>query len=316
MDALRSKIDELFQMVDMRFSQAQLQTPTHWDYVASQVPSTTAKNVYPWMSKLPAFQLWTGDNKVSNVKSRDYTLINKTYRMGFDISKDDLVDDTIGLFGDVVADAGRSRAEFPDQNVFATLEAGTANVCWDGQFFYDTDHPVDIDNASKGQYANLLIGAGYDWSIDPVGAFRQVRTAMMKFQRDDGTRVGLVPNILIGGPDMEGPILKAIEANFVTDIVKNAGTPVAAAGVTNVFVGKAIGIITPWIQSSTRVHALCTTRGMKPLLYQLREDEGLIASVDPTSLNVFKQRKFEWGHFVRAAFGYGLPQFAICSGAS
>jgi phage major head subunit gpT-like protein len=139
---------------------------------------------------------------------------------------------------------------------------------------------------------------------------------MMKFKRDDGTRVGAVPNVLIGGPDMEGPILKAIEATFVTDIVKNAGTPVAAAGVTNVFVGKAIGIVTPWLTSTTRVHALCTTRGLKPLLYQLREDEGLIASVDPSSPRVMRERKFDWNHFVRAAFGYGLPQFAILSGSA
>lgn len=316
MDALRDKVAELYQMVDMRFSQAQLQTPTAWDYVATQVPSTTAKNVYPWMSKLPAFREWKNENVVSNVKSRDYTLTNKVYQMGFDISKDDIMDDTIGLFGDVVADAGRSRSEFPDTNVFATLEAGDSTLCWDQQFFYDTDHPVDIDDTSKGQFSNLLIGAGFDWTVDPVGVFRQIRAAMMKFKRDDGTRVGAVPNVLIGGPDMEGPILKAIEATFVTDIVKNAGTPVAAAGVTNVFVGKAIGIITPWIQSSTRVHALCTTRGMKPLLYQLREDEGLIARVDPQSERVFRERKFDWNHFVRAAFGYGLPQFAIASGSA
>src|SRR4051812_26896808 len=109
MDALRDKIAELYQMVDMRFSQAQLQTPTAWDMVATQVPSTTAKNVYPWMSRLPAFKEWKGENVGSNVKARDYTLINKVFQMGFDISKDDIADDTIGLFGDVVADAGRSR---------------------------------------------------------------------------------------------------------------------------------------------------------------------------------------------------------------
>lgn len=316
MDALRAKIAELYQMVDMRFSQANLMTPTAWDYVATQVPSTTTKNVYPWMSKLPAFQLWNGENNDANVRSRDYTLVNQVYRQGFDISKDDIMDDTIGLFGDVVGDAGRVRAEFPDKFSFQQLEAGDSTVCWDGQFFYDTDHPVDIDNSSKGVYSNLLLGSTYDWTIDPVSTFQLVRAAMMKFQRDDGTRVGAVPNILIGGPDMEGPILKAIEATFVTSIVKNAGTPVAAAGVTNVFVGKAIGIITPWIQSSTRVHALCTTRGMKPLLYQLREDEGLIPSVNPDSENVLRERKFKWGQFIRAAFGYGLPQFAIAAGSA
>lgn len=316
MDALRDKMAEIYQQVDMRYTAAQLQTPTYWDYVATQVPSSTAKNVYPWMSRLPAFKEWHGDNEDSNVKSRDYTLINKTYRMGFDLSVDDVKDDTIGLFGNVVADAGRARAEFPDLNVFETLEAGDSSVCWDGQFFYDTDHPVDIDDSSKGQFSNLLIGATYDWTVDPVGVFQKVRAAFMKFQRDDGRRIGLTPNILIGGPDMEGPILKAIEATFVTDIVKNGATPVAAAGITNVFYGKAIGIVTPWIQSSTRVHALCTTRGLMPLLYQLREDEGLIASVSPDSVNYMRERKLKWGHFVRAAFGYGLPQFALCAGSA
>lgn len=316
MDLLSAKIAELYQMVDMRFTKAQLETPTAWNLVANQVPSNTSKNVYPWMSRLPGFKLWYGERQVANVKSRDYSLVNQVYSMAFDISKDDVSDDNIGLFGNVVADAGRARAEFPDENVFATLEAGATTNCWDGQFFHDVDHPVDVDDASKGVFSNLLIGASYDWVTDPVGTFSKVRSAMMKFPRDDGKRVGAVPNVLIGGPDMEGPILKAIEATFVSETFKNAGNYAAAAGVTNVFVGKAIGIITPWLTSTTRVHALCTTRGLMPLMYQLREDEGMVARVDPASDNVWKARKFEWGQFVRAAFGYGLPQFAVCAGSA
>jgi len=40
--------------------------------------------------------------------------------------------------------------------VFQTLIAGFATNCWDGQFFFDTDHPYFRDEVTTTQYSNFL----------------------------------------------------------------------------------------------------------------------------------------------------------------
>jgi phage major head subunit gpT-like protein len=314
----KSTLDLAFTGVQMRYMDAQLDIQSSWRLVADEIPSGTAKNIYPFLSKLPAFVEWTGDRDEFNITSRDYTLVNKDFHNTFSLDRNTLADDQYGLFGGVVNENARVRVEFDDRQVFQTLEAGTTTNCWDNQFFFDVDHPVNIDNQSGPVWSNLLLGAGYDWAADPVGTFQKTRAAMMKVPRDDGSRVGVVPNIFIAGPDMEGPLLKAVEATFVTDIVKQAGANVAAAGVTNVYYGKAVVVITPYLGATNpnRVYALATNRGLKPLIKQNREDQGLVAVTDPGSETVFKSKRFLFGHVLRAAFGYGLPQFAFCVGAS
>lgn len=311
-----SSLDLAFTAVDLAYMRAQLDVETYWRVIADELPSGTKQNIYPFLSKLPQFREWTGDRVINNVSSRDYTLVNRDFENTFGLDRNVLADDQYGIFANTLTDEARVRVEFDDYQVFQTLEAGTTTPCWDQQFFFDTDHPQKIDDPLSPVWSNLLIGASYDWNANPIAAFRAVKAAMMKIPRDDGTRIGVVPNVLLGGPDMEYAIATACEAQFVAQPVTQGGANVAAAGVTNIYRGKALGIITPWLSSSTRVYALCTNRGLKPLIKQNREDQGLVSLTDPQHPNVFNQRQYLFGHVLRAAFGYGYPQFAICAGAS
>jgi len=312
----KSTLDVAFTAVQMQYLQAQLDIAQVWPNVAMEVSSSTKQNIYPFISKFPAFREWFGDSTLENVATRDYTLINRRFRFGFELDVDALNDDQYGVFSSYVQDAARARREFDDDQIFQTLEAGTTTNCWDGQTFFSASHPVNVDSSSAGTWSNSLISGTYDWSADPVGTFAKVRAAMMKFKRDDGKAIGIVPDTLVCGPDMEQYALKAIEATFITDVVKNAGTPVAAAGVSNIYQGRAKVIVTPWVKSSTRIYALCTTRGLKPLIKQMREDRGLVPRISPSDPNVFEQNTFQWAQVVREAFGYTLPQFAAVAGAS
>ena len=313
----KSSLDVAFTSVQMKYLEAQLDIPQVWPMIATEVQSSTKQNIYPFISQFPSFREWIGDTTLENVATRDYTLVNKRFKFGFELDIDTVNDDQYGIFNSTVAQAARVRREFDDVQLVAALEAGSTTNCWDGQAFFSTSHPVNVDSSGAGTWSNYLIGASYDWTTNsPAAVFAAARAAMMKFPRDDGKRIGMVPDTIICGPDMEQYALKAIEATFIAEVIKNSGTPVGGAGVSNVYQGKARVIVTPWMSSSTRMTLLCTTRGLMPLLKQMREDRGLVPQVDPTLPNVADQNVFRWTHVLREGFGYTLPQFAIQVGGS
>jgi phage major head subunit gpT-like protein len=316
MEITTPNIQQFFQLVDFTFRDAVLKTPKLWDMFAKLVPSKTEKNVYPWLSNIPGLRPWLGPRFINNIATREYSLINQPFEDSIGIDKYKLEDDVYGFFEGVTAELGQRVAEFPDSELASTVESGQTTLCYDGQDFFSGAHPVDIDDPSKGTFSNNLVGSAYDLSIDPKSTFRAVRSAMMQFLRDDGKPLGLVGDTLMVPPAWEGYAKDAVEATFITSIVKNAGTPVAAAGMSNVFYGVSRVIVNPWLTVQNAGYLLCTTRSVMPFLYQQRQPANFVPRVSPDMDNVWMNRRFEWGVDMRAAFGYTFPFLAVRFAAS
>ncbi len=60
---------------------------------------------------------------------------------------------------------GRAAAEFPDELVFALLKAGFSTDCYDGQYFFDVDHPVVGADKVERSVSNLQAGNGPEWFL-------------------------------------------------------------------------------------------------------------------------------------------------------
>lgn len=62
------------------------------------------------------------------------------------MSRDDISDDRLGVFSPMLQTMGYEAAMHPDELVFGLLSSGFTTVCYDGQPFFDTEHPVRDDN--------------------------------------------------------------------------------------------------------------------------------------------------------------------------
>lgn len=60
---------------------------------------------------------------------------------------------------------GRSGHEQPDELVFALLAAGFTTECYDGQYFFDTDHPVLNQAGEQVSVSNMQAGASPAWYL-------------------------------------------------------------------------------------------------------------------------------------------------------
>lgn len=120
-----------------------------WLKIATLVPSSTAENKYAWLGHFPKLREWLGDRIVKNLKQHDYAVRNKKYEATVEVPVDDIEDDQYGVYTPLFSDMGMSAAAWPDDIVFALLAAGASTLCYDGQNFFDTDHPVGSSTASN-----------------------------------------------------------------------------------------------------------------------------------------------------------------------
>jgi len=142
------------------------QAASQFGRIATTVPSTTREQDYGWLGKIPNVREWVGDRVVHNITQAGYTIRNKSYEVTISVSKDDIEDDNLGIYGPLFTELGAASGAHYDQLVFGLLKAGFATACYDRQYFFDTDHPVLAeDGVTVNSVANTDGGAGEPWFL-------------------------------------------------------------------------------------------------------------------------------------------------------
>lgn len=133
--------------------------------VSMEVPSTTKQNDYNWMGKLSGMKEWLGQRQIQNLAQHSFVIKNRSFENTVGVDRDDIEDDTYGVYNPMMADLGQTAAEFPDELVWSLLNAGFATACYDGQNFFDTDHPVLDVNNTEQSVSNFQGGSGTPWFL-------------------------------------------------------------------------------------------------------------------------------------------------------
>ncbi|QIO60682.1 Mu-like prophage major head subunit gpT family protein [Rhizobium leguminosarum] len=138
---------------------------SYYTRVATIVNSTTSSNEYGWLGKAPRFREWIGDRVINAMTKSGYSLKNKPFENTIGVDRDDFEDDNLGIYAPLFEELGSSANTFPDELVFALMKLGFSTLCYDGQYFFDVDHPVLDANGQTISVANTDGGAGTPWFL-------------------------------------------------------------------------------------------------------------------------------------------------------
>ena len=135
--------------------------------VAMTVPSSTGSEEYGWLGQFPNMREWIGDRVVNGVLAHGYTIKNKSFELTVGVPRTAIEDDQYGVFTPLMTEMGRSAAENPDKLVFTLIKNGASTLCYDGQNFFDTDHPVTDETGAVQSQANWdnNSGSGTAWYL-------------------------------------------------------------------------------------------------------------------------------------------------------
>lgn len=139
------------------------QAQSQYTRIATTVPSSTAQNTYGWLGEFPNMREWIGSRVIQGVSEHDYTIKNNSFELTVSVKRDHLEDDNLGIYKPMFQQLGKSTSLHPDQLVFELLQAGFDTECYDGQYFFDTEHPVLDKDGNPSAVSNFQGGSGDAW---------------------------------------------------------------------------------------------------------------------------------------------------------
>lgn len=155
--------------------------------IASRVPSTQKEQKYGWLGKIPDVREWIGDRVVQNISESDYAIKEKKWELTIGVDRDDIETDNLGHYALLFENMGESTISKPERLVWDLLKAGFATECYDGQYFFDTDHKVLDKDGAEQSVANTDGGAGTPWFLLDVS--RAIKPILLQVRRDFGQLV-------------------------------------------------------------------------------------------------------------------------------
>ncbi|MFM5618488.1 Mu-like prophage major head subunit gpT family protein [Aeromonas veronii] len=157
-------LQALFTGFKKNFEDAKGEAPAQYTKIATVIKSTTKSNTYGWLGKFPSLRKWVGDRVIESMKAHGYQIVNEDFEATVAVDRNDIEDDELGIYAPLFQEMGLAAGIHPDELCFGLLGAGFTTPCYDGQYFFDTDHPVYPKADGTGTpvlSANVVVDAGY-----------------------------------------------------------------------------------------------------------------------------------------------------------
>jgi phage major head subunit gpT-like protein len=268
---------------------------TQFQMFAMLVQSSTRAEVHAWLDEVDELREWIGPRQLENLAARAITIENKKYERTIAVKREDIEDDRLGVFVPRLEMLARAAALWPDKLVVDALIAGGSALCYDGQYFFDTDHPVDPENPDTGS-GNIQSNLHTSTALTAAN-YKIVRAKAMVIKARNRVPMGILPNLLIVPPALEAAAKEIVQAQEIS-------------GTTNTMAGTADVLVIPRLSASsdTTWYLADSSRPVKPLFFQQRFAPELVSQTDPEAANVFELDEYRYGVRARGAAGYGLWQ--------
>jgi phage major head subunit gpT-like protein len=308
---VQQAINRVFQEYDQTLLQAFQNFPRCAGAYAMEVPSSSRSTIHAWLADQASVREWLGKRVLNSMGTRTWEVINRNWELSYGFEVNQILDDLEGLVASALMRArgdGAKWAKHEELLCAQTLEAGDSKLCWDGQFYFDVDHPVDIDGLTSGTYSNFL-------TASPLGfaTFDAAFTQLHSFKQEDGTPIvadGAKIRLIV-------PRALALKGRQIVGIAQL--TPAASYGLfgnsgvsDNPFYGAAELVVNDYLTSTADWYLTAEDAGgmIKPIMFQRRQSVETNEQ-GPGSQLYFDEKKVAIGMDSRYEASYTLPQLAV-----
>lgn len=299
-------LQSFFLGLDLTFNEAIKLQETVWQKIAMLKTSVHEQEVYAWLDLIPSLRKWAGPRVINQLSTRAQSLKNELFEDTIGVRRAKLEDDTAGIYSDYIRQLGMASALWPEQLVIAALKAGASSVVYDNQYFFDTDHPVNLDDPSSAVQAN-----DFDYSVNGANGGAAGFTADniadayakgRQLKAGNGEPYDVNYNIMLVPPQLTYAANKLMNGTLIAQPVGAN----AAAAIDNQIKGLMEPVTSARLSDQPGyIYLLDCRMPVKPFLFQERNSPEFTPRFDPADPHVFNNDEFLAGVRARGAAGYG-----------
>lgn len=158
--------------------------------LATIYSSSTASNHYAFMEALASWSEWNGARQFKDIASQQFEVKNKDYEMSIKMPKNQLEDDQIGMYVDIVPNMVAGWFKKQQSLIMDVL---TSNPdAYDGVALFKTDRSYG-DNTINNTTTSAL----------STSTFETARSTMMSYKDHSSEPLAVMPDTLVVGPSLE-----------------------------------------------------------------------------------------------------------------
>lgn len=273
---------------------------TSWvNRYAMKVSSKQATETYGWLGMVPAMREWVGGRQPQALRESTFSITNKDFEATLEVLVADLRRGAGDQLRVRIAELGRRCLGHPRKLLTTKMIAGESTACYDGQYFFDTDH----SEGDSGTQDNDLTGAAATGTTPTVQEMRDAIMATIQailgFKDDQGEPM-----------NEDARVFEVMVPNLYWGVAKSSlGLPVLGGGEVNILAnmdGFDIKLVNnPRLTWTTKFATYRTDGDTKPFI--LQEEVPLnVSSIGEGSELEFKEKKHwhgvDWGGNVDFGF--------------
>jgi len=290
-------------------------TATPWvGNLGFKIDSDQSAETIEWLGQVPAMREFIGGRDAKGFSENGITIVNKKFEATLEVLVDEIRRDKTGQVMVRIAELAQRTNSHWASLISTLILNGASGVCYDGQYFFDTDHTEGKNSTNQSNKITVDVS---DSPVSPQGIYTSPSPEVMCHAIFQAIQT------IYGFKDNENEPLNETASNFLVMVPTSyyaaamgaANALTFGSGGTNVLKavqGKLnVDVITnPRLSAWTDKFAVFRTDGeTKPFV--LLEEEGVtMSALAEGSEEEFKNERHLYGVKAIRNVGYGMWQHA------
>jgi phage major head subunit gpT-like protein len=281
------------------------QPPPWVPRVAMRMDSDQPSETYNWLGMSPVMREWAGGRNATGFRTNGISVTNKLFEASVAVDMDDIRRDKTGQFLARIDELPGRAQQHRARLLTDLILSGESTACYDGEFFFDTDHAegssgtqsndlaVDISDNSLGGTATAPTPLAIQHSV--LAAVQ----AIMGFKDDKGEPMNetaaafdvMVPTTFMGATlaALSLPMIDGGNSNLLVNSPGFSLTPV----------------INPRLTWTTKLAVFRTDGMTKPFIEQVEYDPRMVAIAEGSEMEALERKHlYSVERMGNVAFGY------------
>jgi phage major head subunit gpT-like protein len=277
--------------------------------VSNYFDSDQESETYKWLGMVPAMREWIGGRQAKGFRENGITIVNKKFEATLEVLVDEIRRDKTGQVMVRVRELAQRTNSHWAKLLSTLIVNAEAAVCYDGQFFFDTDH-AEGDSGTQSNDLTL------DVTTTTAPTAGEMETAVLRsieailgFKDDQGEPMNEEAReflIMVPIPFMAAAA-GALGSSIIVDGSTSRSNNILTVGQLGGFTIKmATNARLPWTTKFATFRTDAETKG-----FIRQEEEGVtVKAIAEGSELEFKEDKHEYGVKAIRNVGYGFWQRA------